>query len=208
MLKNPLIQFSERQICIFVMLAITIASVAITLFTVSPGYVIDDSFIGFRYARNLADGQGLVFNAGERVEGYTSFLWVMIGYVGLKLGVEQLVFVQAVSVAAQIITLWLVFLLGNNSSRSRYFSLLAPFFLGFHASFVSYPMTGMDTSFFTMLITLAVFLYYREIYKTRFGALAMGGALLTIALTRFDGLILVGILGSYILFTEVDPNPD
>ena len=31
----------------------------------------DDAFISFRYARNLVDGLGLVFNAGERVEGFT-----------------------------------------------------------------------------------------------------------------------------------------
>ena len=37
----------------------------------------DDAFISFRYARNLLEGQGLVFNPGERVEGYTNFLWVL-----------------------------------------------------------------------------------------------------------------------------------
>ena len=34
----------------------------------------DDRFIGFRYSRNFARGNGLVYNVGERVEGYTSFL--------------------------------------------------------------------------------------------------------------------------------------
>ena len=37
----------------------------------------DDAFISFRYARNLLEGQGLAFNPGERVEGYTNFLWVL-----------------------------------------------------------------------------------------------------------------------------------
>ena len=31
----------------------------------------DDAFISFRYARNLVEGHGLVFNVGERVEGYS-----------------------------------------------------------------------------------------------------------------------------------------
>ena len=34
---------------------------------------IDDTYITFRYADNLVHGHGLVFNPGERVEGYTSF---------------------------------------------------------------------------------------------------------------------------------------
>src|SRR5262245_14911733 len=39
---------------------------------------VDDAFISFRYARNLANGNGLVFNPGERVEGYTNFLWTVV----------------------------------------------------------------------------------------------------------------------------------
>jgi hypothetical protein len=43
----------------------------------------DDAYISFRYARNLAEGHGLVFNPGERVEGYTNFLWtVFLGAAG------------------------------------------------------------------------------------------------------------------------------
>ena len=41
-------------------------------------WVCDDAFISFRYARNLARGLGLVFNAGERVEGFTNFLWTLL----------------------------------------------------------------------------------------------------------------------------------
>ena len=40
-------------------------------------FLCDDAFISFRYARNLVEGHGLVFNFGERVEGYTNFLWVL-----------------------------------------------------------------------------------------------------------------------------------
>ena len=40
-------------------------------------FLVDDAFISFRYARNLLEGHGLVFNPGERVEGYSNFLWVL-----------------------------------------------------------------------------------------------------------------------------------
>jgi arabinofuranosyltransferase len=40
-------------------------------------YLGDDAMISMRYAHNLADGIGLVWNPGERVEGYTNFLWTM-----------------------------------------------------------------------------------------------------------------------------------
>jgi len=37
----------------------------------------DDAYISSRYVWQLASGHGLVFNPGERVEGYTNFLWVI-----------------------------------------------------------------------------------------------------------------------------------
>ncbi|MEZ4517512.1 MAG: hypothetical protein R3C44_12005 [Chloroflexota bacterium] len=38
----------------------------------------DDSFISYRYADNLASGQGITFNPGEQpVEGYSNFLWIV-----------------------------------------------------------------------------------------------------------------------------------
>jgi hypothetical protein len=38
----------------------------------------DDMMISMRYGRNLAEGHGLVWNAGEHVEGYTNFLWTIV----------------------------------------------------------------------------------------------------------------------------------
>src|SRR5438552_4560056 len=39
---------------------------------------IDDVFISFRYAEHLAAGLGLVFNPGERVEGFSNPLWTLL----------------------------------------------------------------------------------------------------------------------------------
>jgi arabinofuranosyltransferase len=38
----------------------------------------DDAYISYRYARHLASGQGLVFNPGERVEGFSNLLYVLL----------------------------------------------------------------------------------------------------------------------------------
>lgn len=43
---------------------------------------IDDANIFFVYAKNLVNGDGFVYNAGgERVEGFSSFLWMLINAV-------------------------------------------------------------------------------------------------------------------------------
>src|SRR5215831_19877935 len=41
-------------------------------------YLDDDQMISMRYARNLVDGVGLVWNAGDRVEGYTNLGWIFV----------------------------------------------------------------------------------------------------------------------------------
>ncbi|WP_033292121.1 hypothetical protein [Amycolatopsis jejuensis] len=38
----------------------------------------EDAFVSFRYAQNIADGNGPVFNPGDRSEGYGNFLWLVV----------------------------------------------------------------------------------------------------------------------------------
>ncbi len=38
----------------------------------------DDGFISLRYAQRFAHGQGLTWTAGDRVEGYSNLLWVLL----------------------------------------------------------------------------------------------------------------------------------
>ena len=52
-----------------------LGTVAVQIVLSPPLVGMDDANIGFRYARNLAEGQGFVFNpGGERIEGVTSLL--------------------------------------------------------------------------------------------------------------------------------------
>ena len=47
-------------------------------------WMMDDAFIFFRYAENFSSGEGFVYNPGERVEGCTSFLWMLLlGFAAL-----------------------------------------------------------------------------------------------------------------------------
>lgn len=41
-------------------------------------FVKDDAYISWRYAHNLVKGKGLVFNPGERLEGFTNFFWTLV----------------------------------------------------------------------------------------------------------------------------------
>src|SRR5262245_52276707 len=51
-------------------------------------YTSDDAYISYRYASNLADGVGLVWNPGEHVEGYSNFAWTALLAAADKLGAD------------------------------------------------------------------------------------------------------------------------
>jgi hypothetical protein len=60
----------------------------------------DDAFISFRYAQNLVEGHGLVYNPGERVEGFTNLLWTLLLAVPLALGLDPVAASTAMGLAA------------------------------------------------------------------------------------------------------------
>ncbi|MDF1535435.1 MAG: hypothetical protein P1S46_02905 [bacterium] len=63
--------------------------------------ILDDAFISFRYAANLAQGHGLVWNTGEApIEGFTNFLWVLIMTVPHLAGIDPVAFSMILGILA------------------------------------------------------------------------------------------------------------
>jgi arabinofuranosyltransferase len=63
------------------LLAIAVAAMVLIARSYLP-FVADDSLISFRYSQRLLGGHGLTFTDGERVEGYSNFLWVLLVAAG------------------------------------------------------------------------------------------------------------------------------
>src|SRR4029434_8444657 len=74
-------------------------------------WVDEDAFISFRYAYNLARGNGLRFNLGEQlpVEGYSNFLWVLWSGLIDLLGGDVTLWVPLTSFLLGAILLYRVF---------------------------------------------------------------------------------------------------
>jgi hypothetical protein len=71
--------------------AIAIAGAMAVTAVNAAGYLrhyADDAYITLRYARYFAAGQGPVWNPGERVEGYTDFLWMALIAALHRLGAD------------------------------------------------------------------------------------------------------------------------
>src|SRR5271170_5823761 len=79
--------------------ATTIA--ACTLWAWRDRFVQDDAFISFRYAAHLAHGHGLVWNlGGERLEGFTNFLFTIAIAGCMKLGIDPVTASYAIGLAS------------------------------------------------------------------------------------------------------------
>src|SRR6266513_2005177 len=59
--------------------------VALAYALVLPVRFVDDAWISYRYAANVADGVGPVFNQGQRVEAISNPLWTALLAVAYKL---------------------------------------------------------------------------------------------------------------------------
>ena len=95
----------------------------IMLFTFLRSYPVDDAFITYRYAQNLVDGHGPVWNPGERVEGYSNFLWLLMIAFGMLLGLQPEVFIIVVNIPIHLLGLILTYSLSKRLLKSRNWAL-------------------------------------------------------------------------------------
>ena len=159
-------------------------------------FLCDDAFISFRYARNLANGDGLVFNPGhERVEGYTNFLWVLILATGKVIGAVPEIAARPLSIAATIVLFYLVLRFCRDMTPASVHPawLAVPAgFLALNRSFAVWATGGLETRLFEVLIVAGLIATVRELNAApenrRWPSSAILLALGT--LTRPDGLLI------------------
>src|SRR6267154_221619 len=101
----------------------------------SGRFIQDDAFISFRYADNLVRGIGLVWNQGERVEGYTNFLWTLLMSGGICLGMDPVLFSQVLGIICFVLTLFFTYKLSRKIFGSELPSLTAVLLLGVNYTF-------------------------------------------------------------------------
>ena len=148
-----------------------------------PQVPVDDAFINFRYADNLARGLGAVFNPGERVEGFSSPSWMLV-----------MAAVHALRLPAPgtAMILGLAFGLGTlvvlaRCEADRLTRLTAVSLLSLHFPTVYQSMNGLETAAMMFLVTALACMAPRT-PRLRVALCAVAGALV---LTRPEGALVV-----------------
>ncbi len=160
----------------------------------------DDAFISFRYAQNLVAGYGLVYNPGERVEGYTNFLYTLLAALLLWLGGEPVLWSYLLGVALALLLLLLTYALATHLIGLPW-GLVAALFVGTSQSLLIHSARGggLETALYAVLLLAAAAVYLWPTaaltpQPTGPLTLALTGLLLALAtLTRPEGALLLAL---------------
>jgi hypothetical protein len=124
-------------------------------------FMLDDPFISFRYARNLLDGHGLVFNPGERVEGYSNFLWIILLLTPMKLGFSPVIASKLLGLLFGMLTLYsayeLSLLVFADHTQKHHAAFYAVALTGASWYFSLWSVGGLETTLFSFLVSQSIY---------------------------------------------------
>ncbi len=124
-------------------------------FSIEKASVFDDAYISFRYVDNFLSGKGLIWNPGERVEGYTNFLWVLVLAAGTLLTKVELPLVALISCLLAYVAGVAVFA----SLERRLFGVgipLATALFALQNTTTDYATSGLETGFATFCMMMGL----------------------------------------------------
>jgi hypothetical protein len=163
-------------------------------------WLCDDAFITFRYVERAAAGLGLTYNPGERVEGFTHFLWAILLWAlrEVGVGVEGAGrYLPILSYAASVVVLAgaSVRLFRREGSRLGWLPLGSILWAVHHEAHL-FASGGLETSAYTLFLVLGFLLVTRPARGVRAAALAYSLA----ALTRPEGLLHAVLAWCFLVF--------
>jgi hypothetical protein len=174
-----------------------LAAIALLLGLAVHPLAVDDAFVTYRYAQNLATGQGFTYNAHHPVLSTTAPFYALLLSAGALLWPDLPSLANTLSAAAFGAGAILLFLLGRRE-RAPWVGLLAA--LLYLLCPLLWLSLGLETATF-LALALAAILAYRA------GRLYWTAVLLALAtLTRNDGLILAAILAADYLLSLVSSS--
>ncbi|PKO07264.1 MAG: hypothetical protein CVU41_02990 [Chloroflexi bacterium HGW-Chloroflexi-3] len=133
----------------------------------------DDATISLQYARNLANGNGIVWNAGgEYIEGYTNPLWVVymaffhlfpipISKMALCIQISGAIFVLISLIFVKKISAFL-------SNNNIFITLLSVFSTAFYYPISNWSLLGTEVSILILLTLIVVWLSIQSLEGNKF----------------------------------------
>lgn len=168
---------------------------AIFVATVNLRLAYDDAFITYRYAYNLARGDGFVYNTGEWFMGTTAPLYgLLLGALGFVFGPDAIPLISGVVSGAALALAGVGLYVYGHIHRQAFCGLLVGLFFVTNRLL---PLTFGGEMLFLVALIIWAFTFYR-MEHTLLAALLLALAILT----RMDAVLAVGVIGVHYLATR------
>jgi len=126
------------------------------------GFPLDDAWIFWVFAKNLATGQGFLFNPDQSVLGTTSILWVFV-LAGSYLLTHNVVFISKLwGVIFFLSAIFLTYRICLFYTRKKIVAFLGVLTFSLSPPLIFGAVSGMEISLATLLLCLTLFFHLRE----------------------------------------------
>ncbi len=139
---------------------VVLLAACFSVFTVTT----DDPFITYRYAANVLAGHGPVFNVGERVEGFSSPLHLLLCALLLKIAPQMdiLFKVKLLGVYFAAVAIYQTGGLARRTGLTAWQTLFAQSLVALNINFALAAVNGLETTLFTCLLAAVLEAFLRE----------------------------------------------
>ena len=136
-------------------ISIVIALIMIIIF---PKWTVDDAYIIFRYARNLATHSQLTWNLNEKpVEGYTGIILPFLITAAFKINVSPILASHLIGIISYLIGGIYLFLLFKTIRIKNIISSIVILIYSTTPILYTHVFSGLETILFTSSITIAIY---------------------------------------------------
>ena len=160
-------------------------------------FIHDDAYISLRYARNFAEHGVLQWNLGERVEGYTNFLHVVMSGGLIRLGLDPLLAARCLNGAAAVALLLAVVLaarrIAPDAGPARMLAVLA---VGATPAVAVWVLGGLEAVVVAAFLAWGTFGLIVTFQNGRLISAFLAGVAFSLAiLTRLDAAVFIAGAG-------------
>lgn len=147
-------------------------------------YTPDETYIYLQYARNIAEGSGFSFNAGEPTLGVAGPLWTLLIAAGSAGGLDPFVVAKTLDLLFAGLSVIMALRLSVEILRDPVYALIAAVVVAADTWLLRWAGSGLETSLGVLFVLLTFF----YVYRTEYALASLSVALLT--LVRPEGLLL------------------
>lgn len=168
----------------------------------------DDSYITYRYARNLALGDGLRFNPGDNTNSASSLLFVLllgIGNLITRAPIELIATtINTLSLLVLVFVTSFLVLRSTNNLRGYLYASLLGLSIVSYGPLVYWTLSGMETTFFMALLAASILMSFYHLENHRLYRITWLVAILgLLAITRVEGAVCGAALGILVVLRSV-----